>query len=570
MTADVTTVVTGPVGEVAMGPLVDQGVTPTAPYRRNRRLGWVWGGLAVAAVVLVGVGAALVTTDWFDGILTSRRLRIQVGDALTVDLPSGAVLVAAVLLSAALLVAVASAQVAVASEARAARGRTSSAPDGAVPAERRPGPVAPAWHGTGAWHITVLIPAHDEATTIGATIDSLRAQSRPPDAVVVVTDRCTDATEEIAAGRGADVLVTHGNTGRKAGALNRALAALLPTSGDGDAILVMDPDTSLASDFLAVAEARLSEDADLQAVGGIFVGEDGAGLVGQLQRNEYVRYARTIARRKGRRVMVLTGTGSLFRANALATVAASRGAAVPGPPGQVYDPAALTEDNELTIALRTLGARLVSPRECRSVTEVMPTWRHLWRQRVRWDRGALENLAAYGVTIRTARYWWQQIGLAYATVAVNLYVLLVLLTWAATGILVLGPWWWTAVTAIFVAERLVTVWRAGWRGRLLAVPLVVELAYAELILAVFVRGIVDAAFRRQAVWGHVDRASLPGAAAGAGAVAVPVLLALVGTPVVTWGSGADGWVATLGAVVAFNTLVFAALALLNLVPRRQA
>ncbi|MDM7854969.1 glycosyltransferase family 2 protein [Cellulomonas alba] len=552
----------GPHGEAVAAP---------APYRRTRRLGWAWGGLAATAVVLLGAGAALVTTDWFDGIVTHETIRLTLGGLVTIDLPSGAVLLAAVLLSASLAVAVAAAELGRAQQALAAKANRPGPPGAPVRAGERPGaPVA--GRGTrgptAAAHITALIPAHDEATTIGATIDSLRAQRRPPDAIVVVTDRCTDATEDIAADRGARVLITRGNTGRKAGALNQALAELLPSAREEDAILVMDADTVLAPDFLAVAESRLEADPDLQAVGGVFMGDPGAGLVGQLQRNEYVRYARTIARRKGRRVTVLTGTGSLFRAPALRAVAASRGSSVPGTPGDVYDASALTEDNELTLALRTLGARLVSPRECRAVTEVMPTWRHLWRQRVRWDRGALENLGAYGLTLSSARYWWQQIGLAYATVAVNLYVLLVLLTWLATGTLVLGLRWWTAITVIFVVERLVTVWRAGWRGRLLALPLAVELAYSELILVVFVRGLVDAVLRRQAVWGHVDRASLSGTAA----VAAPVgALAVLGEPVVSWAAaGSTGWIATLSAVVAFNTVVFAALALLELVPRRQA
>ncbi len=39
---------------------------------------------------------------------------------------------------------------------------------------------------------------------------------------------------------------------------------------------------------------------------------------------------------------------------------------------------------------------MASPNGCRVVTELMPTWRNLWTQRLRWQRGALENLGAYG------------------------------------------------------------------------------------------------------------------------------------------------------------------------------
>ena len=191
--------------------------------------------------------------------------------------------------------------------------------------------------------------------------------------------------------------------------------------------MVMDADSTIAPEFLETALARLEADPDLMAVGGVFYGEEGAGLVGQLQRNEYTRYQRFVARRLGQ-VFVLTGTASVFRAYALQAVADARGALLPGDPGQVYDTLALTEDNELTLALKTLGAKMVSPMQCRVITEVMPAWRDLWRQRLRWQRGALENIGAYGLTRATLRYWLQQLGLGYGTIALNAYLLLMLIT----------------------------------------------------------------------------------------------------------------------------------------------
>ena len=51
----------------------------------------------------------------------------------------------------------------------------------------------------------------------------------------------------------------------------------------------------------------------------------------------------------------------MFRAYALKAVADARGYLIPGDAGQVYDTAAMTEDNELTIALKSLGAKMCSP-----------------------------------------------------------------------------------------------------------------------------------------------------------------------------------------------------------------
>ena len=199
---------------------------------------------------------------------------------------------------------------------------------------------------------------------------------------------------------GADVFATVGNTEKKAGALNQALSEMFAEISARDVVMVMDADSVIVPEFLETAMGRLEADPDLIAVGGVFYGEGGSGLVGQLQRNEYTRYQRHISRRKGK-VFVLTGTASLFRTYALKAVADSRGQLLPGDPGRVYDTLALTEDNEMTLSLKSLGAKMISPMQCRVVTEVMPTWRALWRQRMRWQRGALENIGAYGLTRAT-------------------------------------------------------------------------------------------------------------------------------------------------------------------------
>ena len=112
-------------------------------------------------------------------------------------------------------------------------------------------------------------------------------------------------------------------------------------------------------------------------------------------------------------------------------VAQARGTLIPGIQGEVYDTAAITEDNELTIALKSLGFGMISPQQCSVETELMPSWKALWIQRKRWQRGALDNLAEYGLTTATARYWGQQIGIAYGVVTLfSAYVFLVLATLA--------------------------------------------------------------------------------------------------------------------------------------------
>jgi cellulose synthase/poly-beta-1,6-N-acetylglucosamine synthase-like glycosyltransferase len=316
--------------------------------------------------------------------------------------------------------------------------------------------------------------------------------------VWVIADNCTDRTADVAREHGANVFTTVDNHSRKAGGLNQLLQELLPKLGPLDVILVMDADTVMVDDFLERALEEFDASPQLDAVGGVFYGNEAPGLLAQMQRNEYLRYARDISRRRGR-VFVLTGTASLFRSDALAAVAKNRGSVLPGVEGNVYDVYSLTEDNELTLALKTLGASMVSPQFCRVRTELMPTWGDLWRQRQRWQRGALENIGMYGLTSASARYWVQQFALGYGVLALMSYLAL-----SALGIYALDGFvlvvFWVIVGGLFLVERTVTVWVGGWRARLLALPLVVELVYAAFLQFVYVKSLLDIAIGRSKRW----------------------------------------------------------------------
>lgn len=349
--------------------------------------------------------------------------------------------------------------------------------------------------------LTVLIPAHDEEQGLAATLESLSMQSRPPERVVVVADNCTDRTADIARAAGFEVLETVGNRHKKAGALNQALARVLPEQGENDLVMVMDADTTLDAGFLQGVVRRMTDDRALMAIGGLFHGEPGSGLIGQFQRNEFIRHSRDLRRRRGR-VFVLTGTATVFRPRALRAISGARGRSLPGVPGDVYDTLVLTEDNEITLALKTLGGLVVSPADCTVVTEVMPTWRALWAQRLRWQRGALENLGAYGPRAQTFRYWAQQLGIGYGVIALLAYLSLMLLLPVSQE-----PWswlpFWLGTGVVFAIERVVTAWEGGWRARLLAATVLPELLYALFLDLVFLKGILDLTLGRQAAWTHV-------------------------------------------------------------------
>ncbi len=346
---------------------------------------------------------------------------------------------------------------------------------------------------------TVLIPAYNEEASLPATLTALLAQSHRPERVIVVADNCTDSTAFIARSFGLEVFETQGNTQKKAGALNQVLSIILPDQGDNDIIMVLDADTTLDAGFFESGVARFERDRALMAIGGLFYGEPGAGLLGQMQRNEYVRYSSQLNRRRGK-VFVLTGTATMFRSRALREVARNRGGIIPGTGGDVYDTHALTEDNELTIALKTLGALIISPATCTVFTEVMPTLRTLWAQRLRWQRGALENIGVYGITPPTLRYWAQQLGIGYSVIALTSFLSLIFITTFALDEWIWFPFW-MGLGAVFTIERVVSAWKGGWPARLLAVTVVPELLFDMFLNLVYIKGIIDITRGRKGSWG---------------------------------------------------------------------
>jgi poly-beta-1,6-N-acetyl-D-glucosamine synthase len=344
--------------------------------------------------------------------------------------------------------------------------------------------------------IVVLVPAHNEAESIQQTVAALNAQTVPADRIIVIADNCADQTAELARAAGADVMVTDGNTHKKAGAINYALQRVLPGLSDQDAVLVQDADTFLDPGFLAATTRKLSQ--GYGAAGGNFRGRAGGGVCGALQRNEYARYARDTARKQGR-VLCITGVGTLLSVAALRGVVAAikEGRLPDAGGGYAYSYATLTEDNWMTLALTHLGYRVVSPKDATMSTEVMLTWRELARQRLRWKRGAFEDLLSFGLTRRTLKGW----GLQFVS------LLGLLASVAYVGTLLAAPWTgfhpnpiFLGITVIYAAERLITVRSRGWKVSLASATVLGEWGYDLYLQAVQLRALWGVVWRTQKAW----------------------------------------------------------------------
>ncbi|HET8893920.1 MAG TPA: glycosyltransferase family 2 protein [Gaiellaceae bacterium] len=314
----------------------------------------------------------------------------------------------------------------------------------------------------------MLIPAHNEEEQLAETIDSVRAQTRGADRVVVIADNCTDLTPEIARSKGIAAFETVGNSARKAGALNQAYARF---ASGFEYVLEMDADTTLHPRFMEEALAEIEADARLAGVCCRFFAKPARGLLRRLQALEYVRYEHLCNRRRGR-VSVLSGTATLLRTSAL--------------PEKPWREDSLVEDYALTLYIRRNGFEVQAGRRAFAYTETMPTIRQLWRQRLRWERGTLDELRREGWTPYTRRDVFARLT-TFAGIALRCLYLSAIGAAVWLGVHVSFHPIWLAPIAFITAERVVTAWSLGWRERLLAALVVPEELYDVLRGAWIVR-----------------------------------------------------------------------------------
>ncbi len=118
----------------------------------------------------------------------------------------------------------------------------------------------------------VIVPAHNEAQLIQATVKNLLKLDWPEDRyrVMVVADNCTDDTANLAREAGAQVLERHDENKRGKGyALDYAFEYSL-TDQQADAVVVVDADTEVSSNMLEAFASRIENGAHaLQGVYGV-------------------------------------------------------------------------------------------------------------------------------------------------------------------------------------------------------------------------------------------------------------------------------------------------------------
>jgi poly-beta-1,6-N-acetyl-D-glucosamine synthase len=341
----------------------------------------------------------------------------------------------------------------------------------------------------GALRLTVLIAAHNEQASIGATLDSVLAQDRPADYIVVAADNCTDATVEVSLERsktssGQRVLVyeTVENKHKKSGALNQVWEIMRLHT---DLFVCIDADTVLPRNSLRHWENEFVRDGRVAGCSAKFTmlsSQEMAVLARRgevpraagryprqtfrermwcrVQKAEFAKWTDTALARKDRWTSVLAGTACAIRASALEEVVAQRRTRGQSPIPWTYDSA--VEDFELTYRLRELGYVCRVSGRVRAYTGAMLSLKTLWAQRLKWQVGTVNDLRTFGVNRLTFIDWWQQfLGLAAAVLRVS-WVGLFIAGLLLTGQVHVLHFWWIFPIA-FVLCDLREAWRVPHR-----------------------------------------------------------------------------------------------------------
>lgn len=329
--------------------------------------------------------------------------------------------------------------------------------------------------------LTVLIPAYNEAKFIADTIRSIREQTLQPDEIIVIDDRSSDGTGDIARSMGVRVLRPESNSGSKAGALNFGLKSVVTPY-----TLAIDADTSLAPDAIERL-MRAANTGDLEQDDHI------AGACGYViprhvntiwERGRYIEYLFAFTIYKPiqdyyERPLIASGCFSVYRTDVLRRLG--------GWPHRT-----LAEDMDLTWNCYDAGYRIRFVPEAVCYPIEPHNFDFLRKQLRRWSRGFYQCVRVHWKTVLKTPYLRLivAVGLWDSTVAtLAFFVLLPLLCVLISPLFLLG--YFIDLPAVLVPVMI----KAHQRGE--------KLKALSSIPAFYVMRVVNGVFVLSAFWHEI-------------------------------------------------------------------
>jgi cellulose synthase/poly-beta-1,6-N-acetylglucosamine synthase-like glycosyltransferase len=347
--------------------------------------------------------------------------------------------------------------------------------------------------------VAVLVPAHNEAAGIAATLASIAPQLRNGDRLLVVADNCSDATAEVARAAQADVAERHDSARRGKGhALDFGIQHLL--AAPPEVLIVIDADCTLhpgSIDVLAaqcVATDRPAQALDLMRAAGSSLSERWAEFTWRVKNQ--VRPS-GLARWGG--PCPLMGTGMAFPWPLI-----SRPAMLAG--------GHLVEDMMLGVELALLGRAARFAPQALVTSAFPPPGAAARSQRTRWEHGHLATLTSHGpkllwTGLRRGNRDAILLGLDLLVPPMSLLVMLLaalLGLQLGLGLLGGGAWagaWMAAAALALVVAAVLSAWVRFGRDLLQTHELLAAPLQALRKLPIYARYL----WRRQTAWVRAKR-----------------------------------------------------------------
>jgi poly-beta-1,6-N-acetyl-D-glucosamine synthase len=136
-------------------------------------------------------------------------------------------------------------------------------------------------------------------------------------------------------------------------------------------------------------------------------------------------------------------------------------------------------------------------------TAIKPTWGELHTQRLRWNRGITETLAAFGLTRHTWPMWLRWAVYTFSVFSIPLSLFLLGERVASGAGFHLNRWMalWICVTAVIAVHNSVTIARTrGLRTAIAPAFILIELPYDIFLHLTFVRSLWEGVTATSKLW----------------------------------------------------------------------
>lgn len=275
--------------------------------------------------------------------------------------------------------------------------------------------------------VSIIVPAYNEESVLGRTIENLLEAYYPNKEIIVVDDGSTDSTLQVAqefVPKG--VKVIHRVNGGKFAALNTGLIY-----ATGEYVISVDADSLVTRGALVEIVKDFAHDPEIGGVAGTLKVYNRHTFLTKLQSLEYLIQIEVVRRAFDNfgTITVAPGAFSAFRRSAVIE-------------SGNYDPDRLLEDFDLTIKLQKSHKVLRGDSEALCYTEAPETLRDVYKQRLSWYRGDFQNFWKHRDAFFNPKFgYMHSLTLPYMLISMTLVPLSSIIVIATSIMMILAGEW---------------------------------------------------------------------------------------------------------------------------------